>query len=86
MESSNFFAPFMVSISVAYFGGRGNRAKWVAVASIITWLSAIVFAMIYFNYEIIKIEAIQKGEFFSNILSLISNIYVTLWLKELRIV
>lgn len=64
MDSSDFFAAFLVSIFVAYFGGRGNRSKWVAAATIVTWLAAIVFALPFFNYEIIKMGAVKQGEIF----------------------
>ncbi|XP_021044798.1 solute carrier organic anion transporter family member 6A1-like, partial [Mus pahari] len=55
MDFSNYFSAFLVSIFVAHFGGRGNRAKWVAAASIVTTLSAIVFVVAFFNYEIINL-------------------------------
>ncbi|XP_031224405.1 solute carrier organic anion transporter family member 6A1-like isoform X2 [Mastomys coucha] len=55
MDASDYFAGFLVSIFVAHFGGRGNRAKWVAAGSILTGLSAIAFAVPFFSFEVIKL-------------------------------
>jgi hypothetical protein len=63
MDFSDYFASFLVSIFVAHFGGRGNRAKWVAAGSIVTALSSIAFIVLFFYYEIIKLAKV-KGEFF----------------------
>lgn len=64
MDFSDYFASFLVSIFVAHFGGRGNRAKWVAAASIVTGLSAIAFAVLFFHYEIIKLNIVEGEIFF----------------------
>ncbi|XP_021022282.1 solute carrier organic anion transporter family member 6A1-like isoform X2 [Mus caroli] len=60
MDFSDYFAAFLVSMFVAHFGGRGNRAKWVATASIVTGLSAITFAVLFFHYEIIKLSIVEE--------------------------
>ncbi|XP_011246422.1 solute carrier organic anion transporter family member 6A1-like isoform X2 [Mus musculus] len=60
MDFSDYFASFLVSMFVAHFGGRGNRAKWVAAASIVTGLSAIAFAVLFFHYEIIKLNIVEE--------------------------
>ncbi|XP_031224398.1 solute carrier organic anion transporter family member 6A1-like isoform X3 [Mastomys coucha] len=62
MDTSDYFATFLLSMFVAYFGGRGNRAKWVAAASILTGLSAIVFALPFFNYEIAKLSTAREED------------------------
>ncbi|XP_028642871.1 solute carrier organic anion transporter family member 6A1-like [Grammomys surdaster] len=62
LDFSDYFASFLVAMLVAVFGSRGNRAKWVAAACFVTGLSAIVFAVIYFNYEIIKVSTVESED------------------------
>ncbi|XP_060223809.1 solute carrier organic anion transporter family member 6C1-like [Meriones unguiculatus] len=54
LEFSDYFASFLVAIPVSYFGSRGNRAKWVAVGSFLLGVAAIMFAVPYLKYEIIR--------------------------------
>ncbi|GAB1285297.1 Slco6d1 protein [Apodemus speciosus] len=52
----------LATLPHAHFGGRGNRARWVAAATIVTGLAAIVFAVPYFYYEIIKMETLMEED------------------------
>ncbi|XP_076770759.1 solute carrier organic anion transporter family member 6C1-like [Arvicanthis niloticus] len=54
LDYSDYFLSFLVAIFVAHFGGRGNRSKWVAAASLILALESILFAFPFFKYEIIR--------------------------------
>lgn len=70
MDVTDYGSSFLVSILVAHFGGRGNRARWMAAASIVTGIAAIVFGAPYFYYEIIRLGAVMEGEIvFSTIFS-----------------
>ncbi|XP_028642872.1 solute carrier organic anion transporter family member 6A1-like [Grammomys surdaster] len=60
LDGIDYFAGCMVAMFIGYFGGRGNRAKWVAAASILIGLSAIAFAIPFYNYEIIKLHEIKE--------------------------
>ncbi|XP_052049336.1 solute carrier organic anion transporter family member 6C1-like [Apodemus sylvaticus] len=62
LDSIDYFAAFLVSIFVAHFGGRGNRPRWVATATFVTWLSTIAFAVPYFNYELIKLSEVKEED------------------------
>ncbi|XP_041911552.1 solute carrier organic anion transporter family member 6A1-like [Arvicola amphibius] len=54
MDLTDYFASFLVAIVVAFYGGRGNRSKWVAVSAFILGISSTVFALPFYKYEIIK--------------------------------
>ncbi|XP_052049334.1 solute carrier organic anion transporter family member 6C1-like [Apodemus sylvaticus] len=60
MDVTDYGSSFLVSILVAHFGGRGNRARWMAAASIVTGIAAIVFGAPYFYYEIIRLGAVVE--------------------------
>ncbi|XP_034377864.1 solute carrier organic anion transporter family member 6C1-like [Arvicanthis niloticus] len=62
MDFADYFAAFLVATFVGYFGGRGNKAKWVAAATFVTGLSAIVYAAIFLNYEVIKMSTIKTED------------------------
>ncbi|XP_028642874.1 LOW QUALITY PROTEIN: solute carrier organic anion transporter family member 6A1-like [Grammomys surdaster] len=54
MDISDYFSSFLVAILVAHFGGRGNRSKWLAAASVLLGLESISFAFPLLKYEILS--------------------------------
>ncbi|XP_028734911.1 solute carrier organic anion transporter family member 6A1-like [Peromyscus leucopus] len=54
MDFSDYIASFLVAIIVAYYGGIGNRSKWLAGAAFMLIIASIVFAVIFYKYEIIR--------------------------------
>ncbi|XP_021045007.1 solute carrier organic anion transporter family member 6A1-like, partial [Mus pahari] len=60
MDSSDYITACLFSLIVAHFGGRGNRANWVAVGCFLTGISAIVFAIPFINFEIIKLSVVKE--------------------------
>ncbi|GAB1285296.1 Solute carrier organic anion transporter family, member 6d1 [Apodemus speciosus] len=63
LDSIDYFVASMIAVFVAHFGERGNRAKWMATATFLTGLSAISFAVPYFNYEIIKLSLVRTENY-----------------------
>ncbi|XP_021018917.1 solute carrier organic anion transporter family member 6A1-like isoform X1 [Mus caroli] len=60
MDSSDYFVAFLFSMFVAHFGGRGNRANWVAAGCFLTGIAAIVFAVPFLNFEIMKLNVVKE--------------------------
>ncbi|XP_017167782.1 solute carrier organic anion transporter family, member 6d1 isoform X3 [Mus musculus] len=60
MDTSDNFVAFLFSMFVAHFGGRGNRANWVAAGCFLTGIAAIVFAVPFLNFEIIKLSVVKE--------------------------
>ncbi|EDL91881.1 rCG65885 [Rattus norvegicus] len=58
MGSGDDLAAFLVSLVGAHFGGRGNRVRWMVAACFVTGLASMVFAIPFFNYEIIKLGTV----------------------------
>ncbi|KAH0509342.1 Solute carrier organic anion transporter family member 6A1 [Microtus ochrogaster] len=54
MDLTDYYASFLVAIVAAYYGGKGNRSKWLAASAFILGISSIVFAVPFYKYEIIK--------------------------------
>ncbi|XP_050009463.1 solute carrier organic anion transporter family member 6C1-like [Alexandromys fortis] len=54
MDFTDYYASFLVAIVAAYYGGKGNRSKWLAASAFILGISSIVFAVLFYKYEIIK--------------------------------
>ncbi|XP_021018925.1 solute carrier organic anion transporter family member 6A1-like isoform X2 [Mus caroli] len=61
MDSSDYFVAFLFSMFVAHFGGRGNRANWVAAGCFLTGIAAIVFAVPFLNFEIMKLNVVKEA-------------------------
>ncbi|XP_036029582.1 solute carrier organic anion transporter family member 6A1-like [Onychomys torridus] len=53
MDFGDYYASFMVAIFVAYYGGKGNRSKWLAGAAFMLVIASIIFAAIFYKYEIV---------------------------------
>jgi organic anion transporter 6A len=87
MDTSDNFVAFLFSMFVAHFGGRGNRANWVAAGCFLTGIAAIVFAVPFLNFEIIKLSVVKEGEIFLKY-SFIYYEYLfnSFWFKKLKIV
>ncbi|XP_032755674.1 solute carrier organic anion transporter family member 6A1 [Rattus rattus] len=58
MGSGDDLAAFLVSLVGAHYGGRGNRVRWMVAACFVTGLASMVFAIPFFNYEIIKLGTV----------------------------
>ncbi|XP_005361454.1 solute carrier organic anion transporter family member 6A1-like [Microtus ochrogaster] len=54
MDYSDYYVSFMVAIFVAYYGGRGNRSRWMAASAFILGITSVVFAIPFYKYEIIR--------------------------------
>ncbi|KAL6085138.1 hypothetical protein STEG23_027566, partial [Scotinomys teguina] len=55
MDFSDYIASFLVAIPVGYYGGRGNRLKWIAAGAFILGIGSAIFAVLFYKYEIIKL-------------------------------
>lgn len=66
MDYSDYHASFLVAVLIAHYGGRGNRSKWMAASAFILGIASIIFALIFYKYEIIKPVEKSEGENFSN--------------------
>ncbi|XP_040608700.1 solute carrier organic anion transporter family member 6A1-like isoform X4 [Mesocricetus auratus] len=60
MDYSDYHASFLVAVLIAHYGGRGNRSKWMAASAFILGIASIIFALIFYKYEIIK--PVEKSE------------------------
>lgn len=80
MDLTDYHASFLVAIVVAYFGGKGNRSKWLAASAITLGFSSLIFAVPFYKYEIIKPMEESEGEIFSNILLYTKSILKSLFL------
>ncbi|XP_057617250.1 solute carrier organic anion transporter family member 6C1-like [Chionomys nivalis] len=54
MDLTYYYTSILVAIVATYYGGRGNRSKWLAAYAFILGISSIVFAVPFYKYEIIK--------------------------------
>ncbi|XP_075807538.1 solute carrier organic anion transporter family member 6C1-like [Microtus pennsylvanicus] len=54
MNYSDYYVSFMVAIFVAYYGGRGNRSRWMAASAFILGITSVVFAIPFYKYKIIR--------------------------------
>ena len=78
MDLTDYYASFLVAIVAAYYGGKGNRSKWLAASAFILGISSIVFAVPFYKYEIIKPLEESEGEIFQ-IYYHIVNQYLNHW-------
>lgn len=62
MDFSDYIASFLVAIIVAYYGGIGNRSKWLAGAALMLIIASIIFAAIFYKYEIIRPAEESEGD------------------------
>lgn len=64
MSYSDYYVSFMVAIFVAYYGGRGNRSRWMAASAFILGIASVVFAIPFYKYKIIRQFKEEEGEIF----------------------